>query len=235
MSLATQASFNIYSPASIGWSGQYDPEKHPDLLTKFEFDGVSFGSMHKLVVPIFTDLLTQLVPLIPGGLVKGTCGCYNPGSVTVDGDRSFHTYAIAIDVNWGANPMYAGQPHGQHALPPKTSSIARKFGCEWGGDWSYPQDFMHLEVHLSPAECIAYAKTRKPAAKPTAPDPLEEIMAFYKNRPEFEAAMRNIVRSELNKGVNMAHVLDDTKPGAFVRIGTWFDRHTAAHPKPGAK
>lgn len=151
MTLASEAHFGVYSPAAIGWSGPNDPEAHPALLVPFAYAGVSFGSMHRDVVGLFTALLDELVPHIDGGLVAGTCGCYNPGSVTVGGDRSFHTYGIAIDVNWNANPMYAkNRPTGAHALPPVTSQIARSFGCEWGGDWTYPQDWMHIEVHLPP-------------------------------------------------------------------------------------
>jgi D-alanyl-D-alanine carboxypeptidase-like protein len=156
MSYADLAQFGNYSPASIGWGGVNDPEAHPDLLVPFTHSGAAFGPMHRSVVPVFAAVLDELVPLIPGGLVAGQCGCYNPGSVTVGGSRSFHTYAIAIDVNWGANPMYApAHPTGLHALPTATSLVARKYGCEWGGDWSYPQDWMHLECHLTPAQARA--------------------------------------------------------------------------------
>jgi hypothetical protein len=197
--LPALAHFNNYDPASFGWGGR-DPMHDSKLLREFVFDGVSFGSMHVDVHGLFTALLTELVPHIPGGLVKGQCGCYNPGSVTVGGDRSFHTYAIAIDVNWGSNPMYAkARPTGRFALPPATSAIARRFGCEWGGDWTYPQDWMHIEVHLSPSD----ARTAHPAP---APDPLEEVMAMYKDKAEFEAAVRGIVREELAKGVTVSAV-----------------------------
>lgn len=151
MTLISDAHFGVYSPAAIGWGGDNDPEAHPRLLAPFTYNDVAFGSMHRDVHGLFTALLDQLVPHIEGGLVAGTCGCYNPASVTVGGDRSFHTYAIAIDVNWSANPMYAhAHPTGPHTLPDATSGIARSFGCEWGGDWTYPQDWMHIEVHLPP-------------------------------------------------------------------------------------
>jgi hypothetical protein len=159
MTLAAQAHFDNYNPADFGW-GRRDPMNDRSLLVPFTHSGVSFGSMHRDVVGLFTALLDDLVPLIPGGLVDGQCGCYNPNSVTVGGSRSFHTYAIAIDVNWGSNPMYAkAQPTGLHALPPETSQIARRHGCEWGGDWSYPEDWMHIEAHLSPADARSVQPT----------------------------------------------------------------------------
>lgn len=148
--LAALAAFGDYTPADFGWAAR-DPEQDSALLAPFEYNGVSFGSMHVDVHGLFTALLDQLVPLIPGGLVAGTCGCYNPASVEQDGDRSFHTYGIAIDVNWAANPMGAPRrPTGPHTLPAATSSIARSFGCEWGGDWASPKDWMHIECHLHP-------------------------------------------------------------------------------------
>lgn len=156
MDAAQVAHFNNYSPASFGWAA-YDPEQDPNWLVPFSYKGVSYGRMHKLYVPIYTRFLDVLVPLIDGGLVPGECGCYNPSSVTVGGDRSFHTYGIAADNNWSQNPMYAPRhPTGPYTLPLETGAIARSFGLEWGGDWTYPQDWMHVELHLSPADAAAF-------------------------------------------------------------------------------
>ena len=54
--------------------------------------------------PLWTGLLTELVPLIPGGLT-GDLGCFedrnnvnNPSAV------SFHAYGLACDLNFGDNP-----------------------------------------------------------------------------------------------------------------------------------
>jgi hypothetical protein len=166
---AAHAHFSDYTPADFGWDAR-DPEADPSLLVPFSYAGVSFGSMHRDVVNVFRALLDELVPLIPGGLVDGQCGCYNPSSVTVGGQRSFHTYAIAIDINWGENRMGANQhPTGPHTLPSATSAIARKYGCEWGGDWTNPQDWMHIEVQLSPADARSFT------SQPSAPTPSTPI------------------------------------------------------------
>jgi hypothetical protein len=179
VSLASLAYFGNYTPANFGW-GARDPEKDSSLLVPFRHSGVSFGSMHRDVVGVFTNVLNELVPYISGGLVAGQCGCYNPKSVTVGGDRSFHTYAIAIDVNWGSNPMGASRrPTGKYALPAITSQIARKWGCEWGGDWTYPQDWMHIEVHLTPAQARAVeANTNGDDDMANSDDILAEIKAL---------------------------------------------------------
>lgn len=154
MSYTNLARFNNYSPESFGWGGSFDPKLNPEVLVPFTYKGARFGQMHKYVVGLFTALLDELVPHIAGGLLAHNDeGCYNPKSVTVGGTRSFHTYGIAIDVNWVDNPMGAKhRPTGPNALPPITSQIARDYGCEWGGDWSYPQDWMHIECHLPPSE-----------------------------------------------------------------------------------
>lgn len=149
--LAAQAKFGVYSPASFGWA-ERDPTRDSSLLVPLTHSGVAFGSTHRDAAGLFAAVLDELVLLIPGGLVAGQCGCYNPDSVTVGGDRSFHTWGIAIDVNWGSNPMYQkDRPTGLHAVPPAAGEIARRYGCEWGGDWTYPQDWMHIECHLPPA------------------------------------------------------------------------------------
>jgi D-alanyl-D-alanine carboxypeptidase-like protein len=192
-SYADLAQFGNYSPASIGWGGEHDPMAHPELLVPFSFAGASFGRMHRDAVPFFTAILTELVPLIPKGIAGDNDeGCYNAGSVTVGGDRSFHTYGIAIDINWQHNPMYAAsRPTGPYALPPATSRIVHKYGGEWGGDWSYPQDWMHIECHLNPAQARAVKSTTKMGDAMTP----EQMKALYKHIDDrFDALSAGLVR-----------------------------------------
>ena len=170
MSIASMARFGVYAPAAFGWAA-CDPMADRSLLVPLTHSGVEFaGRVHRDVHGLFTALLDELVPLIPGGLMTPGCWGFSASSVTVGGSRSFHTYGVAIDLNAPANPMYArARPTGAHALPPAASAVARKYGCEWGGDWSYPQDWMHIECHLPPD----VARTIQPTPKP-APVPPEE-------------------------------------------------------------
>jgi hypothetical protein len=159
MSLANQAHFGNYAPWTFGWD-QRDPMSDYSLLANYSHSGVQFaGGVHVDFVNQLTGFLNELVPLIPSHrLVAGVTGCYNPGSVTVNGARSFHTYAIACDLNWSANPMGpADRPTAYDSLPAVTGMIANRWGMEWGGDWSYPKDWMHVETHLSPADARAVA------------------------------------------------------------------------------
>lgn len=174
MTLESQAHFHDYSPVSVGWGGDSDPEAHPELLVPFTHSGVSFGSMHRDAVGVFTQFLDQLVPLIPSKrLVAGTCGCFNPRSVTQSGRRSFHTFGVAIDINWAANPMGpAGmsRPTNQDALPAATHDLAHALGLEWGGDFHDFKDWMHVECHLSPA----VARTVTASTQPNTGDDMFE-------------------------------------------------------------
>lgn len=180
-SYESQAMFNNYSPVSIGWGGAFDPEAHPALLVDFSYNAVSFGKMHRDAVGLFRALLDELVPLIPGGLKAGSCGCYNPNSTLQDGSRSFHTWGIAIDVNWNVNHMGTDlpSPTGQYAIPHADAQrIAHKYGCEYGGtDWGSFNDDMHIEIHLPPR----VAATVTPEVDmPLSADDLNKIAAVTK-------------------------------------------------------
>lgn len=169
-----------YDPASFGWIGKYDPLQDRSVLVPFTHSGVSFGLMNRYVVDRFTAFLDELVPHLPGGLHAGKCGCYNPASKSSGGGRSFHTYAIAIDVNWDTNPMDGAS----HDNPDRLSrSLCAKYGLEWGGDWQSPHDPMHYEIALSPQDS-AY-----------------ELDVLNMTPAELTKLVREAVRTELSNGV----------------------------------
>jgi hypothetical protein len=157
VSLAMQAHFGNYNPSTLGWS------RNPDLVP-LEFGGTNFGQCARQVHGVFTAILTELVPHIPGGIAFGPHDdwAYSATDDLSDGSWSFHHYGIAFDLNWRENPMgtYSSNPDaGRTGAIPHTlaSQIAEKYGCEYGGDWSGGdghagfKDFMHFECHLSPA------------------------------------------------------------------------------------
>lgn len=184
---AAQARFGVYAPAALGWGGALDPMNDPSLLVPLSYNGVEFaGKVHRDVVGVFTRLLERLVPLIPGGLMSPGCWGFSASSVTVGGTRSFHTYGIAIDVNAPANPMYAPtRPSGLHAIPAAASGIARELGCEYGGDWSVPQDWMHFECHLAPdvARTITPDGALTPPPAATEDDDVKITITRHPGRP----------------------------------------------------
>lgn len=224
---SAQAHFGDYDPTTFGW-----PHATPDLVP-LSFDGVSFGSCARDAHPVFIALLTELVPLIPGGLHAGSCGAYSTTDDLAGGVWSFHHYGIAIDVNWNVNKMGVPNPAtGEYAIPhAQASAIAHKYGCEYGGDWSSPKDWMHFEVHLSPA----VAQTVQ-VLDPTD-ELMGELMAFYGSQAAFEAAMRNLVHQEIGKYMALYNPANKTWDGGMHAVQTVIARELALYgfsPKAGA-
>jgi D-alanyl-D-alanine carboxypeptidase-like protein len=151
-SYAAQAQFGNYDPSSFGWPRQAD-------LVPFSFAGVNFGQCARAALPVFTALLTELVPHIKGGLKAGSCWAYAATDDLPDGSWSFHHFGIGMDVNWNVNHMGNDIPDatGDYAIPRGIATeLARKYGCEWGGNWLGGfHDNMHFEIHLSPARAAA--------------------------------------------------------------------------------
>lgn len=147
-------------PSSFGW--EWAPTKD---VVPFTFRGQTFPQgVHRLTVPLFTRALTALVDV--GGLVL------HPGLPSVSGDwgyevrdvngspgtRSFHGYALALDINAPWNPQYANPPADSlYRMPTASDSILRPLGIAWGGgpSWGTRRDWMHIECHLSPGEIAA--------------------------------------------------------------------------------
>lgn len=64
---------------------------------------------------------------------------------------SIHAYGLAIDIAAPWNPYGSSRPAASpHRLPANTQELVRPLGILWGADFD---DWMHLEVHATPAEC----------------------------------------------------------------------------------
>lgn len=163
--------FSSNDPREFGWTAP------PSQVVPFSFRGQSFPQgVHPLAVPTFTEALRRLVDV--GGLVL------HPGPATTSGDwgyedrnirgsatsKSFHAYAIAIDVNAPWNPLgVADPPAGPYRLANNTDALVRPLGILWGGarEFGSRPDRMHLEVHCSPSELRAgYGLQPAPAGRP---------------------------------------------------------------------
>jgi hypothetical protein len=199
-SYASQAHFNNYDAPSFGWSQGIPP------LVPFSFGGTNFGQVARDAAPVFTALLTELVPHIPGGINFGPHDDW--GFATTDdlagGVWSFHHRGLAIDLNWNDNPMFDGDgpnPHAgekgaiPHAL---ASTIATKYGCEYGGDWNGFKDYMHFEVHLSPS----IARTVKLIIPPQ-----EALMVTEDDLKKVKAVVLDVVRDAFKD-----YTTDDSDP-----------------------
>jgi hypothetical protein len=223
---SAQAHFGNYDPSSFGW-----PHAVPDLVP-LVFDGVNFGQCARDVHPVFVALLTELVPLIPGGISFGAHDdwAYSTTDDLPDGSWSFHRYGLAFDLNWIENPMgtYSTNPDAgmAGAIPhAAASAIATKYGCEYGGDWSGGdghtgfKDYMHFECHLSPD----VARTVKTLAAPPAPALTiqEDDMAFMIDVSKTDAAAKKVAWPGvfLTDGITLRHVTSAADVAAFAAAG----------------
>jgi hypothetical protein len=128
----------------------------------FSFRGHDFaGGVHPLAAPIFTEALRRLVDVgglvLPDGpsTVSGNWGYEARGIIGSPTVKSFHAYAIALDVAAPWNPLgVANPPASPHRLPDNTDQLVRPLGILWGGapEFSARYDRMHLELHLAPSE-----------------------------------------------------------------------------------
>lgn len=143
-------------PASFGW---HDP---PTAVVPFVYAGHSFPQgLHPLAVDVFTEALDRICHQ-PGfqlhtgsGLGDGMWGYESRNVVGGSKSRSFHAYAIALDVNAPWNGYGQSRPPDTPwRMPADTSALVEPLGLLWGGGprWGAHRDWMHLELHLSPAE-----------------------------------------------------------------------------------
>lgn len=72
---------------------------------------------------------------------------------------SFHSWAMAVDINAPANPMLHGSPgwrwlhdHGRTDMPEWLPQLWKAHMFEWGGDYPSRQDAMHFGFRGTPAD-----------------------------------------------------------------------------------
>ncbi|RJQ80335.1 M15 family peptidase [Pseudonocardiaceae bacterium YIM PH 21723] len=173
-----------YDPPSLGWDS--------NDIVPYSYDGVEFpDGVQEISVPLWNALLGQLVPLLPGGLKAGTCWGFKATSTTTGGTLGFHAYGVALDINAPDNEMRPDGSDGPHTVPEAAEGIARSLGMEWGGGWTSPKDYMHFEIHLTPAQVetvaarLAEGETQAP---PVSTEQLTE--ALRPLIPEIAAEVR---------------------------------------------
>lgn len=140
--------FNNYSVRSLGW-----PTGNTSVIVPYSYKGTPFPSgVHRDTVPLWNALLDQLTGQLGVKLMTPGCWGYNNRPIRSGGSPSFHSAGLALDVNAPANPYSASGRTSAHSIPDSANALARSLGMEWGGAWSSPKDYMHFEVHLSPAQ-----------------------------------------------------------------------------------
>lgn len=115
-------------------------------LTTFKAGGRSW-TLNASVAPRFKAFINALVGT--GYVIKSAGSYANRNQANGSGNRSLHSYGLAIDINAfqhgnSYNPGNAGVH--QTNLPKGISALAAKYGLVWGGDWRNSKDYMHFSV-----------------------------------------------------------------------------------------
>lgn len=140
-------------PSTFGWVRAANQ-------VPFTWQGHNMGMVAGGTEPMWAAMLTELVPLIPGGLQQGACFA-DRQNVNNPSNASFHSFGLACDLNWAQNGNGqdpASLQGGQFVLPMTTGQVVAKYGMEWGGLWRSTKDPMHIELHLTPAQVASFGK-----------------------------------------------------------------------------
>lgn len=130
-------------------------------------------SVHKRIARL-VDLLVDETERRGYLLVPGQCGGYNCRAIGGTNSPSNHSWALALDVNWAANPMRRPL---RTNIPGWLPPLWARYGFAWGGDYKGTPDPMHLEFMGTPADAdrmtaLAVRElTGAPAPAPAAPKP----------------------------------------------------------------
>jgi hypothetical protein len=147
----------------IVYSGQYSesqlskvfgPPRSEDKLTQVEALGFSF-QVNKKIAPCLAAVERERKAKNINYEVessKGGSGGYRPVDGQI-GDRSYHVYGAAVDINPTTNPYCGSSVVGDASycshpeMPAALIKVFRNHGFTWGGDWNSVKDYMHFEWH----------------------------------------------------------------------------------------
>lgn len=96
---------------------------------------------HKLLVPVFQLVFNEIAAKGLQDKLYSYEGVFNWRTISGSGNRSLHSYAIAIDLNYEGNELGDSTP----AMDRNVVAIFKKYGFFWGGDYSGRKDGMHFE------------------------------------------------------------------------------------------
>lgn len=150
--------FGNYRPDTFGWARCSAAD-----IVPYSFAGAEFGGgVARLAVPFFDRALSELAAwagLAFDNRAPGDAGNWGFECRTISGSGawSFHAYGLALDIAAPHNASGDANPApSPFRVPNGTGARLSHLGIEWGGDWDRANvDRMHLELHLTPAECIA--------------------------------------------------------------------------------
>jgi hypothetical protein len=113
-------------------------------------------SVHKRIARLVQLLIDETERR--GYLLKpGQCGGYNCRAISGTNSPSNHSWGLAVDINWQANPYV--QPR-KTDMPAWMPALWNRYGFAWGGSYNSngtrgKADSMHYEAMGTPAEMDA--------------------------------------------------------------------------------
>ena len=126
-------------------------DNHPQMdqnLTEVDFNGNQV-QVNKLAAPCLEAVAQQIKSENISYKIT-EMGCYrfdsDNGSSNI-GLKSYHTYGVACDINWDANPFSGDGSELPHDMPQAYIQAFHDHGFTWGGDWVSVKDFMHFEFN----------------------------------------------------------------------------------------
>lgn len=114
----------------------------PDVFKVFGLKNGKRGfTCHKLLVPQFKKVFNEIAASGLASKIYSYEGVFNWRQIAGSSNRSLHSYAIAIDLNYEGNELGDATP----AMDRGVVAIFKKHGFFWGGDYVGRKDGMHFE------------------------------------------------------------------------------------------
>lgn len=146
-------------------------------------------------------------------LRDGQCGGYNCRAISGTSTASNHSWGLAADINWQANP-YVGPRRTD--MPGWMPLLWNRYGFAWGGNYTgSKQDSMHYEFMGSPAD--ADAMTALALAELAAPAPVKDWFDMANYADLVNAVEEVINRQRPRQGSGM------TGTTSIASIAQWTD------------
>jgi hypothetical protein len=106
----------------------------------YEGQRVTRSRAHRLLVPVFKAVLTEIKSLGLDKAVKSYGGIYNFRAVRGSENYSTHSWGIAIDIEPAAYPLGSSK-----RLPQAVVDVFAKHGFTYGGDFPGRKDPQHFQ------------------------------------------------------------------------------------------
>lgn len=122
------------------------PDDMKKNLVSVDFLGHSI-QVHKLVAPCLEAVANEIKTNNINYKVNEMGGYRRDGNGRGQiGDKSYHSYGAAVDINPSKNGYYEGTT-GPYDIPQAYVDAFHHHGWSWGGNWNSSKDYMHFEYN----------------------------------------------------------------------------------------